>query len=198
MNKRVQQKRETRNLLLKTAKQCFVQDGFLNTPVGKISAEAGVAHGTLFSHFKNKDTLILEVIDIEMGEIGEAIQDLLNQAEEVCDILYQYLTLIIQEEPFFAVLAKETPFYSIELRRKLIFRDSVIRSYFFQKISEENIELSKGEITSALNWLFGTINYYLANKEMYVQTGSVIEKFCTSIIKTFGKIIGDVYEKNCN
>jgi AcrR family transcriptional regulator len=189
MNKRLLQKRQTRDLLLKAAKKCFIENGFLNTPANKIAVEAGVAHGTLFSHFKNKDTLILEIIDFEMNEIGETIQELIKQAEDVEDILRGYLNLIIREEAFFAVLAKEKPFYFIELRRKLIFRESVIRSYFFDKISEENSHLSDEEITASLNWLFAIINYYLANRELFASGKSVIKKFENSIIKTFKKII---------
>ena len=143
----------------------------------------------MFSHFKNKDTLILEIIDFEMNEIGETIQELIKQAEDVEDILRGYLNLIIREEAFFAVLAKEKPFYFIELRRKLIFRESVIRSYFFDKISEENSHLSDEEITASLNWLFAIINYYLANRELFASGKSVIKKFENSIIKTFKKII---------
>jgi len=192
MNKRELHKQQTRNLLLQTARECFVRDGFLQTPVSKISAQAQVAHGTLFAHFQSKDNLILQVIDLEMSEISAAIEELLIEAEEVGEILQQYLNLLAQKEAFFTVLAKETPFYSLDLRRKLIFRDSVIRSYFFQKISEQNNSLSAAEISSALNWLFGTLNYYLANQEIFVQSGSVIEKFRGTIIHTFKKIIGEI------
>ncbi|MFO7895963.1 MAG: TetR/AcrR family transcriptional regulator [Candidatus Cloacimonadales bacterium] len=192
MNKRELHKQQTRNLLLQTARECFVRDGFLQTPVSKISAQAQVAHGTLFAHFQSKDNLILQVIDLEMSEISAAIEELLIEAEEVGEILQQYLNLLAQKEAFFTVLAKETPFYSLDLRRKLIFRDSVIRSYFFQKISEQNNSLSAAEISSALNWLFGTLNYYLANQEIFVQSGSVIEKFRGTIIHTFKKLIGEV------
>ena len=189
MNKRILQKRQTRNMLLKAAKKCFVKNGFLNTPANKIAVEAGVAHGTLFSHFQNKETLILEVIDNEMREIGEAIQELVSQAEGVEDILAKYLDLIIQEEQFFAVLAKEKPFYPLELRRKIIFRESIIRSYIFKKISEEKSYLSDEEITASLNWLFAIIDYYLVSRELFTSGQSVINKFRNSILKTFRKLI---------
>ena len=192
MNIREKQKQETRKLILQKAKECFIREGFLKTPVSKISIRAQVAHGTIFAHFKSKDGLILETIDLEMSEIGKAIEQLLTLSENVEDILRLYLELIAQKEDFFSVLARETPFYSLNLRRKLIFRDSVIRSYFFQKISEDNNAMSREEISSALNWLFGTINYYLANREMFVQSGSVIEKFSEAILATFKKIIREV------
>ena len=53
--KKVKDKREA---LLSAALRLFTQNGFHNTPTSKISREAGVATGTLFNYFKNKEDLI--------------------------------------------------------------------------------------------------------------------------------------------
>jgi AcrR family transcriptional regulator len=44
--------------IVRTALHLFVQNGIENTPTTKIIAEAGVATGTLFYHFRNKEELI--------------------------------------------------------------------------------------------------------------------------------------------
>ncbi len=44
--------------ILDTALRLFVVEGFEATATARIAAEAGVATGTLFHHFKNKDQLV--------------------------------------------------------------------------------------------------------------------------------------------
>ncbi|MEZ4579078.1 MAG: helix-turn-helix domain-containing protein [Desulfobacterales bacterium] len=43
---------------LKPALLLFVENGIDKTPTSKIASEAGVATGTLFHHFKNKEDLV--------------------------------------------------------------------------------------------------------------------------------------------
>ncbi|RMF19174.1 MAG: TetR/AcrR family transcriptional regulator [Candidatus Dadabacteria bacterium] len=47
-----------RDDILATAVRLFVEQGVENTPTAQISREAGVATGTLFHHFPNKDALV--------------------------------------------------------------------------------------------------------------------------------------------
>ncbi|QQS50725.1 MAG: TetR/AcrR family transcriptional regulator [Bacteroidota bacterium] len=47
--------------IIKTALHLFIKLGFQNTPTALIAKEAGVANGTLFHYFKNKDILINSV-----------------------------------------------------------------------------------------------------------------------------------------
>ena len=52
---------DKRKAILKTALTLFTERGFHNTPTSLIAKEAGVATGTLFHHFKNKEILINEL-----------------------------------------------------------------------------------------------------------------------------------------
>ena len=49
---------DKRERILKAALNLFSERGFHNTPTSLIAKEAGVATGTLFHHFKNKEELI--------------------------------------------------------------------------------------------------------------------------------------------
>lgn len=191
MNKRQLQKQKTREHILKIAKQEFVKKGFLNTATSEISERSGIAHGTLFLHFKNKDALIVEILDKELEEINLAIRQMIAKAADLEQLLLQYLNLLQEDEELFAVLARELPFYNEELRRKILFRDSIIRGHF-HKAMTLGIEQKKYrdiDVTSAVMFLFGTINYYLSLKSIFVKEGSVIEKFKTSIIKTLKNLL---------
>ena len=184
MNKRKEQKLQTRKQILKTAKQIFSESGFLNTATSQISAKTGIAHGTLFLHFPNKESLIIEVLDIELSLISGEIQKLLEKSFDFEQLLSEYLELIIRQENLFSVLAKELPFYTDELRRKILFRESVIRSNF-RKALLNDIEEGKVkpcDANAVVTSVFGTIHYYLSLKNIFVKEGSVISKFKDSIL----------------
>jgi len=184
MNKRKEQKLKTRNLILKTAKEIFSENGFLNTATSQISAAAGIAHGTLFLHFPNKDSLVLEVLDKELAIISNEIQKLLENSFDFEELLKAYLELLTEREKLFAVLAKELPFYSDELRRKILFRESMIRSNFHKVLLDDIKEgkIRNCNVHAIVSFIFGTLNYYLSLKHIFVSKGSVIQKFKESIL----------------
>ena len=191
MNKRQAQKQFTREKIIGAAKQIFIEKGIINTATSQIAEAAGIAHGTLFLHFPNKDSLVIELLDVELAKFSDNIKQLILETTDVKAILDQYLDLIQAEEGFFSSLARELPNYKDELRRKILFRESLIREHFHQVI-ENGIEqkiYADIDIPSTLNFLFGTINYYLSLKTSFVQEGSVIEKFHDQIIDVFMKIL---------
>jgi len=191
MNKRQLQKQKTREHILKIAKQEFVEKGFLNTTTNQIALQAGIAHGTLFLHFKNKDKLIVEILDQELDQISSSIQELVVQSADLEQMLIQYLNLLEEDEKLFSVLARELPFYPEELRRKILFRDSIIRSHF-RSVIEAGIgagKYRKLDPSTVVTFLFGTINYYLSLRSIFVENGSVIAKFKTKIVNTFKALL---------
>ena len=184
MNKRKEQKLQTRKHIVKIAKEVFAESGFLSTATSLISTKAGIAHGTLFLHFPNKEALIIEVLDIELSIISSEIQKLLEKSYNFEQLLSEYLELIIRQENLFSVLAKELPFYTDELRRKILFRESMIRSNFRKALlyDIEEREVKQCDVNAVVTSVFGTINYYLSLKHIFVSEGSVISKFKDSIL----------------
>ena len=191
MNKRQRQKQFTREKIIGAAKQIFIEKGIINTATSQIAEAAGIAHGTLFLHFPNKDSLVIELLDVELAKFSNNIKQLIIETTDIDTILEQYLDLIQAEEGFFSSLARELPNYKDELRRKILFRESLIREHF-HRVIEKGIGreiYADIDIPSTLNFLFGTINYYLSLKTSFVQQGSVIEKFRKKIIDIFMKIL---------
>ena len=191
MNKRQAQKQITREKIITAAKQIFIEKGIINTATAQIAELAGIAHGTLFLHFPNKDSLVIELLDVELIKFSDNIKQLILETSDIDKILDQYLNLIQAEEGFFSSLAREMPNYKDELRRKILFRESLLRDHFHQVI-ERGIEqkiYAPINIPAALTFLFGTINYYLSMRSSFVQQGSVIEKFHEQIIDILMKIL---------
>jgi TetR/AcrR family fatty acid metabolism transcriptional regulator len=75
-------KRET---ILRAAIRVFAQNGFFNSKVSDIAKEAGVADGTVYLYFKNKDDILRSIFDQAMALfIDEARKkiELLSDPEE--------------------------------------------------------------------------------------------------------------------
>jgi AcrR family transcriptional regulator len=64
-----------------TALRLFVADGFHGTPTAKIAAEAGVANGTLFYHYKTKEDLVVALYNKIKDEHANNVQAYINRDE---------------------------------------------------------------------------------------------------------------------
>ena len=185
MNKREKNKQNTRQKILEAAKVEFIANGFLNTKTVDVAKRSGVAHGTLFFHFDNKDKLIIEIIEKELFGITGDLYNILNKANGFEELLESYLLFLEGEESLFSVIARELPFYSTELRRQIFFRESAVRNYFYQSIEDE---INKGifkniDITYILDVLFGSINYYLSLNDVFGYKNTIIKEKKNKIIK---------------
>lgn len=187
MNKRAQSKERTRQRLLKAARGEFLRNGFLQSNTEDIARKAGVAHGTLFLHFENKENLILEIYDTELKKVTAELYKQLDHYSDVENMLDTYLNWLEENELFYAVLAKELPYYPGKLRRKVMPRDAAIRSYFYTAI-EKGIEAGRYKdvnITMAITFLFGTVNFLLSLKPAFANQDSLIQAKKEEIKRTF-------------
>ena len=66
-----------RQAILDTAARLFAERGYAQTPISLLAAEAGVAEGTIFRHFRSKDEIFLELLR--------------NLREKITEDVYQYL-----------------------------------------------------------------------------------------------------------
>jgi AcrR family transcriptional regulator len=191
MTNRNLSKQETRHKILAAAKEKLTTGGLMNLSTLEIARQAGVAHGTLFFHFQNKENLLVEVIDQELMKITGELYPLMKEPQNLRQLLNIYLDFLEKEEPFFAVIARETPFYSPELRRTILGREAGVRSYFFEALEKEikNRNRQDLDITSCLNFLFGTLHYYLCMNEAFSSKGSVIAAKRASLVETWMKLV---------
>lgn len=65
--------RRTRERVLESAVDCFEEDGYDQTTTAAIAAHAGIAVGTLYGYFRDKRSILLELIDTTTDEIAEHV-----------------------------------------------------------------------------------------------------------------------------
>ncbi|MGH6647834.1 TetR/AcrR family transcriptional regulator [Aquabacterium sp.] len=67
-NRRVQPEAERRGPIVAAARQLFTQNGYEATSMASIAATAGVTPNTIYWYFKDKDELLVGVLDVLLQE----------------------------------------------------------------------------------------------------------------------------------
>lgn len=66
-NKREQDRDSKRDEIIASARQRFLEDGFEATSMSRLAAAAGVAPNTIYWYFKDKDEVLVAVLDAEFS-----------------------------------------------------------------------------------------------------------------------------------
>lgn len=67
-NKRKQSRDEKRDEIVDAARQLFVDDGYDATSMSRIAQSAGVAPNTIYWYFRDKDAVLLAVLDAVLAD----------------------------------------------------------------------------------------------------------------------------------
>src|SRR3972149_2077644 len=73
-----------RDRILRAAIRIFSQKGYFSSRISEIPRQAGVADGTIYLYFKNKDDLLISLFEEKMGEV---VADVLVRVADEGDAL---------------------------------------------------------------------------------------------------------------
>lgn len=191
MNLRQKQKSQTKKDILNSAKHIFSHLGFLQASTLDIAKHAGVAHGTIFSHFSSKNVLLEAVFNKYLWEINQKLSKEINSNLPFSELIEIYLNSVIDDYSFISNIYKFLPFFPKYLKEIIVFKELSIRKYFYDSYV---IGVNEGlyldiEISSLLNFIFGTIQYYIINDEIFSDQDCILVDKKESIILTIGELI---------
>lgn len=91
-------KQEKFELILESALKVIAENGFHGSQISKIAKEAGIADGTVYLYFKNKEDILISLFQQRLGDLvstfNESVRDT-NSAEEalrkICEIHFTEL-----------------------------------------------------------------------------------------------------------
>ncbi len=112
--------------ILDAARTVLARRGFAGTTVSLVAAEAGVSRGLLHYYFKNKEDMLVRVINENMAASVILMQDLLarsRSATDIADRLVEALQQLFKHDPDFFNLffeaeaaARQSPTLEAELQ----------------------------------------------------------------------------------
>ncbi len=110
-----------RQRLLKSAIKIFAREGFYKAKVEDIAKDAGVATGTTYLYFENKDDLLISIFEEEMVPIIEAMHHVMKQQKTARDKIITFIEQhfkMVQNNPDLTLL------FEVELRQSSKFLHS--------------------------------------------------------------------------
>ena len=75
------------HLILDAAIEVFARQGFYQSTVAQIAREAGVADGTIYLYFKNKDDILVQFFNYRTKQVFDRFRAAVNQADNSLDKL---------------------------------------------------------------------------------------------------------------
>jgi AcrR family transcriptional regulator len=85
--KRPDSQKQTRRRLLDSAQEIFARHGFVGASVDEIAEHAGFSKGAVYSNFKSKESLFLELLQNRMSEELSELEQLLRGGGSIGEIL---------------------------------------------------------------------------------------------------------------
>ncbi len=79
----------TRQLLMDTARNLFIQKGFSDTGTPEIVSQAGVTRGALYHHFADKKDLFHAILEREAIQVAEDIESVTPPSLPIRDAMIQ-------------------------------------------------------------------------------------------------------------
>lgn len=73
--------------ILEAAIRVFADQGFFQSTVSQIAREAGVADGTIYLYFKNKDDILIHFFNIKAKQVFEYFREAVNDADNAVEKL---------------------------------------------------------------------------------------------------------------
>ncbi|HEY1557242.1 MAG TPA: TetR/AcrR family transcriptional regulator [Kofleriaceae bacterium] len=101
---------DKRDRILSAAERTFARHGFFAAKVSDVAKEAGVADGTIYLYFKNKDDLLISVFERRMHEVNEKLRAAIAgkpPREALRAFIRMYLQLVHDEPAAAEVLTVE-------------------------------------------------------------------------------------------
>lgn len=156
--------------ILRAAAKVFAQSGYFNAKVSDVARNAGVADGTVYLYFKNKDDLLTSIFSWAMGEFLTRARAELAEMASAKEKLLSFARLqfsLFEQERDIAIV------FQIELRQSTKFMEQFSTTYLaeYLQMLREIIEegMNQGVFRTALNsklvakLLFGMLDEMATN-----------------------------------
>ena len=143
----------------------IAENGYHQSQVSKIAKQAGVADGTIYLYFKNKEDILISVFEEKMEIFVEnligIIKEDITASEKLYKMIHNHFSVLAKNHHLATVTQLELRQSNLDLRLKI---NSILKSYLklLDEILNEGINSKEFEnsidIRLARQMIFGTID----------------------------------------
>ncbi|NMH73070.1 TetR/AcrR family transcriptional regulator [Bacillus sp. RO2] len=174
----------------------IAENGYHQAQVSKIAKQAGVADGTIYLYFKNKEDILISLFQEKMGLFVEKIRQEIagksTSTEKLLTLIEKHFSMLAEDHHLAIVTQLELRQSNLELRLKI---NEVLKGYLhvvdeILLAGTQNGELRTDlDVRLARQMVFGTIDEtittWVMNDQKYDLT-SIAPRVHELLIKGFG------------
>ncbi|WP_156646205.1 TetR/AcrR family transcriptional regulator [Lentibacillus sp. JNUCC-1] len=169
--------------IIDAAVQVIAENGYHKSQVSKIASQAGVADGTIYLYFKNKEDILISVFEEKMGQFIEQIVQSIKHQEHAQDKLFTLIEMHFQQLTADHHLAIVTQLELRQSKKSLRLEiNHVLKPYLsvIDDIIKEGIEesLFRPDLNRPLvrQMIFGTLDEVVTNWVMNEQKYDLMDQ----------------------
>jgi len=154
--------------LLDAAEQCFAQFGLRKTTMEDVARTGGVSRATLYRYFKNRDDLLMGVVEREARATAVVIQKHLAGIEHPGEHLVEGFVEALEEIPKHPTLAMVVDPDSVGMTSRLVLNSERLANVALEimlpvmKPAQESGLLRENvDVAVMIEWIYRLLNSYL-------------------------------------
>ncbi|MBC5637531.1 TetR/AcrR family transcriptional regulator [Ornithinibacillus sp. BX22] len=157
-------------LIIDAAVDVIAENGYHASQVSKIAKKAGVADGTIYLYFKNKEDILVSVFEEKMGQFIEQIVTATNErenaSEKLLTLIEMHFSQLAANHHLAIVTQLELRQSNLSLRQQI---NRILKPYLvvIDEIVKEGVEekLFRSDIKIPLirQMIFGTLDETVTN-----------------------------------
>ena len=146
--------------ILEAAVKVFARQGFYQSTVAQIAKEAGVADGTIYLYFKNKDDILVQFFNYRAKQVFESFRQAVDGAETSADKLRNLVRSHLAE---FQRDRDGAVVYQVETHQNSRLAEAQIRemSQMYRDLISEIVEQGQQEGTIRKDLYLGLVKRFI-------------------------------------
>ncbi|RYG52874.1 MAG: TetR/AcrR family transcriptional regulator [Chitinophagaceae bacterium] len=149
-----------RDQIMDTASRLFYTQGYNNTGINQIIGEAGIAKASLYQHFRSKEDLLIEYLELaglRMNDMLHVAIDAQQDPKDKITAVFDLLDQLTRRKAFngcrFLNIISEVPVTNERIREQVKAQKDSVRKLFREILSP----LKKEEVADELYLLFEAV-----------------------------------------
>ncbi|ALX48245.1 TetR/AcrR family transcriptional regulator [Lentibacillus amyloliquefaciens] len=171
------------NQIIEAAVEVIAENGYHASQVSKIARKAGVADGTIYLYFRNKEDILVSVFEEKMGQfiekIARGISEKNNADEKLLTLIEMHFRQLADDHHLAIVTQLELRQSNKDLRLKinhilkpyLAVIDDIIKEGTREKIFRDNMN-----VQLIRQMIFGTLDEIVTNWVMKEEKYDLLEQ----------------------
>ncbi len=186
MGIREDNKRITRERILKSTKWLLLNNGFVKVSTKDISKVSDVAQGSIFLHFGTKDNLLHHIISSDLSLLQNEIEDRVDPKKSRESFLGDFLDVLAIHENILSRIYKDIAYLSDNIKKTVDQIEVLLKNRLFDNIrNHPSKPLSIVDSFINIDAFMAQVRIYLMEKEVFTDYNGILKQRRGKLVKLY-------------